>query len=122
MADRFDDKTEIGVTRFLSMAQVRHRQTPAALPKVKKDPYQTKYLDVRTLANSLYFTVAKGSKLPNINITEVNLSGIPNELKQTHLKWEEKKDPSRKAQLAVYPIFLNPEDKFGFSGIALQPQ
>jgi hypothetical protein len=59
------------------------------------------------LANALYFASTNSTKLPNIKISEVDVTGLRGieEVEQSRVHWDEKTKSS-----PVYPLFLNPSD------------
>jgi len=71
----------------------------------------------------LYFSSVNSTKLPNIKISEVDVSGIRSieEVAQSRGHWDEE-GKSATAVSPVYPLFMNPSDKNGMSGVAVQPQ
>lgn len=115
-ADRFDDKREIALDKYLQREGISFSQQP----EEENNVFEVKYLNIDQLANALYFSSTNSTKLPNVRITETEISGthpLSSILKQ-QLSWK----CNAEKDTAVYPKFLNPEDKNGTAGVALQPQ
>lgn len=116
LADRFDDKKEIGVSQVVALGQ----KSAISSKQSRSGIYDTKYINVNHLAQSLYFSSTNTTKLPKIQVVEVPLSGVENEDKNaTSMTWDQQWSKEFNEEKAVYPLFLNPEDKKGLSGIAL---
>ena len=127
LADRFDDKKELGLTQFVAMAQnVKDSETT-------KSQYDVQFVDLMGFAESLFYMSPYSSdppakvepevqdyyfaqKLPKITIEETLVDSLPI-LKR--VSWREQRSPGK--MMANYPVFLNPTDKAGYTGVALQP-
>ena len=71
----------------------------------------------------MYFSSVNSTRLPTIKISEVDISGIRtiDEVAQSRGNWDEEGKNATKGS-PVYPLFMNPADKNGMSGVAVQPQ
>lgn len=71
----------------------------------------------------MYFSSVNTTKLPAIKISEVDASGIRSieEVAQSRGTWAEE-GKTKTSAAPVYPLFTNPADKNGMSGVAVQPQ
>lgn len=117
LADRFDDRKEIGVSQIVALGQ----KAAVSSKQARSGSFDTKYVNVQQLANALYFSATNSTKLPKLKITEVPLSGIEKADKnETRMSWDQQPQGNREER-AVYPLFLNPADRKGLSGVALQP-
>ena len=64
LADRFDDKREIGFHQYLNKGELALSQQPSK-QRQNSPVYEVKYIDINQLANSLYFaSVGQSNKLP----------------------------------------------------------
>ena len=54
LADRFDDKREIGLEKYLNKGQMALGQQPSK-QRQNSPVHEVKYIDINKLANSLYF-------------------------------------------------------------------